>query len=820
VVRGEDRLSLRPLWQLLPLAFVALYLVAFSTPPGRTSAPAPATPASAARSATPHGRLVVLLVDSLRPSNVSDASLMPTLHALAGSPGTVALQVRTCASNFSLPCIQTIFSGRESPMSAGLEQFSAYAGGGGSFIGMAAAAGLGVALVGNEMLTTLYGRQARFSSSVVPLGLDALPADLAAIDQAARYLSNPVVDVLILHTAGTDHVTHYDLPGSPGYRKHFSRVDGRLATLLSALDLSRDALVVMGDHGHDRDGHHTRESVALFAGAGYGRLFRQIDVPPRVEQKDLLFLLAFPQRLAVPADYEGRYFAVKPGVEPDEALSSFLDVQREELGHSLGPAAVSARMEPDWQPGNERARRNLFIAMPPLLCFACWVVWSWRGLHARLSSPWPTLAAGAAGLALGAVLRSGLSPALLSVPPALVLAWITWRQRALRLTVTVLLLLGAAAATAWIEPQWRSFFHSRDEFHWGIPLFYVVMLGVGALVAALRGGGLTWPSSTQLAAFIALPAGVYYYQFDENPLRAYLIPAALVLAVGFVRRRGRFADSRSVGPRLSEPRTRRAVAAAVAGGLLLPQNAGGWQWHPWVAMQLAAVPRAVALTALAALGGWLVSLLPARRERLAMAALASVLAAYVLLFTGLDALRFTAALVVVLFGAAWLGLLPRGDAGESAGLMIAAAAVLIALTTCDGFVIEHVDFTFALGYGPRNGGDGLVLLAVALPVALKYAGPLLLLMAFHRLHAGAAESQRAAAFATLFLTFKLLGLLVQVLVGALDTGEKFFELARTHLVFVGCLLVVVGLWTVGLWGVERLAAALGRGTMPRGSNRD
>src|SRR5512143_2050778 len=115
-VAPRPRLSLRPLWFLVPVALVALALVAGNR--GLPDAP-PLRPAPA-RDGSPrtHGRLVVLLVDSLARANVEDAALMPNLHALSRAQGTAYLDVRTCASNFSLPCIQTIFAGRESPMSA------------------------------------------------------------------------------------------------------------------------------------------------------------------------------------------------------------------------------------------------------------------------------------------------------------------------------------------------------------------------------------------------------------------------------------------------------------------------------------------------------------------------------------------------------------------------------------------------------------------------------------------------------------------------------------------------------------------------------
>jgi hypothetical protein len=149
--------------------------------------------------------------------------------------------------------------------------------------------------------------------------------------------------------------------------------------------------------------------------------------------------------------------------------------------------------------------------------------------------------------------------------------------------------------------------------------------------------------------------------------------------------------------------------------------------------------------------------------------------------------------------------------------MLAAASMAIVLTTFDGLAIDHVDFTFALRYAETFRVDAAVFLVVAPLVAVKYASPVLALLAFHRLARGPAATERAIGFLLLFLNVKLVALLLQALVGALDTGEKFFELAQTDFIFVACLIIVVGMWTAVLWAADGIGHALGltRSAVPR-----
>jgi hypothetical protein len=804
----STRLTLRPLWLLAPLLFIGAVLLLDPDRPPRASA-VTAGPPRVDRADRDRDRLVVVIVDSLRRQTLEAPGTMPNLLALAHAPGSVVLDTHTCASNFSLPCLQTIFEGRESPMASGLTEFTGGGRAGRNLLETAAESGVGVALASNELLDDLYGRHARVRARGALRRLDPLQQDVEILRRAVEILRDRAIGLLVVHTPGTDYITHYDLPGSVTYVSHFRRVDAGLHDLVASLDLSRDSLVVLGDHGHDENGHHVRESVALFAGRRFEERFAGLTVPGRrVEARDLLYFLSYPQMLPLPADFEGTFFASRGKTVEADVTARFEEMQRQALeAAGWSSDAIATRMRPDWRPDSAPRRRALWRALPLLLCLLAWVVACYDDPLRR--APRATVTGGlvAGGIWLAELL--GAPPEwLLAAPAAWLFALARSGERA-RVALVLAALLAGAAATSAVEPAWTAFFHSRGELNPAVFVFFALVLAVGLAVGAARTGrARDWPFGTQLACVIALPPGVYYYQSDQNPLRGYLIPAALLMAGTWWTRRSRAASSGHGA------RERATVAALlVAGLLLLPQEAGGWQWHAWMVGPLEAVPQGVSWALLGALGGWMVLLVPGSRSRFAAAALVTGLACFSYFVGGLRVQSQVAAMVTVLFCVAWLGLGQDGvepasplRAGEREGLMVLAVALVVVLSTVDGFVVNNVDFTFALQAFRGAHGDGTLFLAAAPGVALKYGWPLLALVACSRWTLGAPRTGTWLGWTFLFLVLKLLALLLQLLVGALDPGQKFFELAMTDVVFVACIGVTLGMWTAAVWACDAVAA--------------
>src|SRR5205085_1351365 len=97
--------------------------------------------------------------------------------------------------------------------------------------------------------------------------------------------------------------------------RHFRTVDAKLSELFGKLNLTRDQLVVTGDHGHNERGNHTPWSIGLFAGGIYPQLFAALGPLGQLQQVDMLYFMAVPFNLPLPINYEGRYFGIETPVD-------------------------------------------------------------------------------------------------------------------------------------------------------------------------------------------------------------------------------------------------------------------------------------------------------------------------------------------------------------------------------------------------------------------------------------------------------------------------------------------------------------------------
>jgi hypothetical protein len=146
----------------------------------------------------------------------------------------------------------------------------------------ARAAGLRTTVVGNSlpMIGDLFG--ASFDRAVFGAGFDRELQD--ALERPGG--------LLVVHLAQVDLAGHAHGAASAEYRAAARTVDARLGRIVAALDLKRDAVVVVADHGHlARGGHGGAEPEArmvplVLAGAGVRRSpegeARLIDVAPTV----------------------------------------------------------------------------------------------------------------------------------------------------------------------------------------------------------------------------------------------------------------------------------------------------------------------------------------------------------------------------------------------------------------------------------------------------------------------------------------------------------------------------------------------------------
>jgi hypothetical protein len=377
------QLSDRPVWNsmraktlLLIVPAALLVLLAAFCPleaPVSVSATQHPTPAAGGRGQ----RQVIVIVDSLRQATLEKPGVMPHLFALAMAESTRSVPVMTCSANFSLPCLQTLMEGRQSPFASGLHNFTGKAGGAENFVRSAQQAGLRLALVGDHTLLSLYGKHAEQAWTIESVAGDPLQRDLAAIRKATELLdAMPAFEVVLLYVPGTDKAAHHKRPGTAAYDEHHRQVDEALAAVWQRIDPARDNLLIMGDHGHDELGNHTRQSLALFNGPQFAELFGALKrLPEGLGQEDLLFFMAYPFGLPLPASYEGRFFPLGneaahsdvTGTGFSDSLRRFEETQRHALSAPNGEKTSLSEAQAQREERRRDAPKKLLSRMHPLI---------------------------------------------------------------------------------------------------------------------------------------------------------------------------------------------------------------------------------------------------------------------------------------------------------------------------------------------------------------------------------------------------------------------------------------------------------------------
>ncbi len=299
--KGGNAAQTRPASELRNLAFSILPMIILAVFVIVTSVDTKSLEAkltvSSPRKGQPPFTTVVVIIDSMSEQVARRAEIMPNLQRLVAIG--VSGPQKSCAANFTTPCLITAFEGRQSPFMASVRNFSARASNNPNYLSMLRKAGWRPAIISDHTLTQLYPRDyvegINYDKKHIPFS----KRDTFAIDQTYQWLEQNLYDVIVVHIVGTDRVAHRYLPDHKEYARIFSRADAFIGGLLQRLDLAKDSLVVFGDHGHGKGGHHTRQTWYAAVGPDIAQRTIQLDQPT------LLFLLAGIHRLALPVKYEG-----------------------------------------------------------------------------------------------------------------------------------------------------------------------------------------------------------------------------------------------------------------------------------------------------------------------------------------------------------------------------------------------------------------------------------------------------------------------------------------------------------------------------------
>jgi hypothetical protein len=796
------------LWLLLPVCACLVAVLAW-----RSDAAEEAVVATGEVRRDGGERLVIVVIDSLRRDNLEKPGHMERLHALAQAPGSVVRDVVSCAGNFTLPCMQTMMEGRQSPFSSGLHNVTGKAGASTNMIAIAGRHGIGSAIMSDPTLSTLYGRYATqaFNLDTIPLKIEERDVESLAI--AARWLDDAALRLQLIHVIGTDYVAHYARPGSEHYRDHFHKVDEALAAYIARLDLARDHLLVLGDHGHDDGGTHVRKTLLVALGPRYRELANLVELPAEIDQPEIAWLVAYPLGLPLPHGYEGRQFLDEPiAAESDDGhAAAFVAEQRRALGLSPDePLAVAVErrraeaVREDW--------RLLAGATPLLLAFLAWIVLAFRpDPHAYRLRPSATAAAaiyGVTGALVASRTTSLVVPALLALPPLAALGWLALRLRVYRILgfcAAVTLLAGLLGY--WARP-YATLLHNQGGFRAQVPIFYAA-LPIGGLVLARilcrRGYWRALPETTLVLGAVCLPPGVYYYHAGQNLLWGFLLGLVLWAAADAVRRR-------ALWKQLAElPRARLAAGLGfvLAAAGVVAQEAGGWLYFHYVVDGLAKLGLTATAAAYVLLAAAAVALMPTTRSRAVLAAVALLGPLYSSGLADLPLASYAVGILIVLLVA--LGLYAGGEGASRRhrryGFLLGAGALAIFFIEVRGFFLERMDYAFAMGWaaGLRRVRD--VALVVGPATALKYGFAVITLVIAVRGLAGPRRFVPIAWAALVLGNLKVLTLLLQSITGRFDRVQKLHELAMNDVVFVALDVAVVGLAAAAIQAIDRRRGA-------------
>ncbi len=726
-------------------------------------------------------RLVVVIVDSLRPELVEDDTHMPFLHSL--STPELTFPVRTCQANFTLPCIQTLLEGRESPFVAGLHNFTGAAGSSTSLPSAASAAGLGVVMISDHTLPSLYAQYAKSSFDAQDIKGKHLDRDLWAIRKAGEELQSEDTDVLLLHVIGTDKAAHYKNPGSEGYRDHFRAVDQALEEFFkTSINPETDFVFVTGDHGHGPKGHHTRSSIVLFHGQGFERLLSEISVDD-LQQTDLLYFMAYATLTGVPLHTDARFFDI-PRTSSNPHSKQFIA-----LHDSIAPgASISKAFEAEKQRKKDTRYYPALALLPLLVLGSAVAAWMLRFGTSQYPEHWRYFALG--GVASAFLLIRVENP-ILGVVLAflLAMAWLVYAKKndVMRETGIAFFLVAGAAFTGAFAEQWSDFFHTRGGFRPHSLVFYGGLILAGlSLASALWKNVRLGPEAAMMFCVCVLPSGVYYYHFGQNFYMGFMLSSAALILYSLVKSSWR---AELVGHLHNWPR--RALALALVLGVVYPllQESGGWEWKffplAWMSKWGAAIwAFYCALFALVAL------MCRSTKQRIVMASIWLGAPLFTILVAHLPEVRWVAATAMTVTAGAYLRL--RGQIRDEAlAAFLLAACLHVGWMQLDGFFINHVDFQFGLALFGQFAQE-VYTFALTLPLTmLKYTLAFAPVVVLARLLLGSERFSSVILFVCAIGFLKIMALFAHILFGAGFQDAKLFEIAISDLLFVMSMTLMI-----------------------------
>ncbi len=220
-------------------------------------------------------RLVIVLIDALRYDTSIDAQLMPTLARLRSQGAWAEMLARP--PSYSEPMWAALLSGAYPEISGAppinLDYEELFALPAETLFTVAHRAGLRTAVSGYNWFERMIPAAQRDAGFFTPGEDDA--ADVTVVAAAQPWLASREYGLILIHIDQVDYAGHHQGgPRDPHWNEAAARADAMLSSILGQVDLQRDTLLVVGDHGQiDRGGHGGQDAKALsttFVVAGAG----------------------------------------------------------------------------------------------------------------------------------------------------------------------------------------------------------------------------------------------------------------------------------------------------------------------------------------------------------------------------------------------------------------------------------------------------------------------------------------------------------------------------------------------------------------------
>jgi hypothetical protein len=672
-------------------------------------------------------RLVIGIVDSLRADTALDPEVMPWLashknEALWG-------YMQPCLSQLSLLCFRTIFEGSEPLLVTGFHNFSGMKVQAPSLVNRLAARGIRVAAVADQAFIKLYRPSLAVASMFEerPSGIDR---DAFGRAKTFEWLADPSLDVIISHVIDTDATAHRAGVGAPDYVAKFREADGFLHDVSSRLG-PRDSMLILGDHGHNLQGHHSSGIPATTAFFASGPLFPK----GRREDSNMATAYFFAGAVtceATPVNYTGRQpFAAlnwsestreafraaspAPMQQASSGFDVFLDVPALAVGLGLLVLLLGALGGSVTPAMLLTATLGLAAAFLMPLSAILGITTVGVGAIGFARKPVDRRAIGLLTLALAIGLAGGLLAARVVVT----------LQDHVNPVWTLSFWAGLVALITLASPASRRIFGLPKALGWGFTAWGIMLYG--------------------------LFLGPYYY----GAIR--MLPFSLVALLVGLGALASASERRLLLPWL-------AVAVLPLVPILFPEMK---EWNPrWILLGFVQGrgPVVAAAASLGALGAAVAATRDLRAWR--KTAIAVVVLVVIGIATQLAEWTLLGSVLVLLAYTGWTQVSARLSNLHPANAWLtpigqASFALVLFFVLLGGYRFANVDFRFALALTPMEAGEGHAA-AIALPLCIiKYLGPLGLLFWI-----GPAVDGRAAALVLLKLLVLGAGLLGMELSGA------------------------------------------------------